>query len=217
MKKNSVFGRKISRPLSGRQRKLLDTSFNYFRYLKDDSFFSTYQKYILEIGFGDGEFLIQQVIQNENTGFIGCECFKTGITKVVDYFVDEVGKKPSANNLRIFDDNAYFLLNILPKYSLDKIFILFPDPWPKMRHLKRRIIQIEFLKMCHDALKIGGMLYIASDVENYCDSIYEKLIELNYLFDIISIEPPPVTKYHRKAILEKRKSLMYVCLSKNKI
>ena len=83
MKKNSVFGRKISRPLSGRQRKLLDTSFNYFRYLKDDSFFSTYQKYILEIGFGDGEFLIQQVIQNENTGFIGCECFKTGITKPV--------------------------------------------------------------------------------------------------------------------------------------
>jgi len=73
------------------------------------------------------------------------------------------------------------------------------------------------LKIYHDALKIGGILYIASDVENYCDSIYEKLTELNDLFDIISMEPNQVTKYHKKAILEKCKLLIYVCFSNGKI
>ncbi|WP_379061709.1 tRNA (guanine(46)-N(7))-methyltransferase TrmB [Mesorhizobium sp. UC74_2] len=116
----------------------------------------------LEIGFGGGEHLRQETLTHSDTGFIGAEPFINGMAKMMMALV-----KAPAGNLRVFDDDAALLLDWLPEASLDWIDLLYPDPWPKKRHWKRRFVNPVNLDRFARALKPGGRFCFASDIDTY--------------------------------------------------
>jgi len=114
----------------------------------------------LEVGFGGGEHLIAQAKANPETGFIGAEPFINGVAKLAD------GARDVAN-VRIHHGDARDVLERLPDASLSAAFILFPDPWPKLRHHKRRFVNQENLTQLARTLRPGARLRIASDIPDY--------------------------------------------------
>lgn len=119
---------------------------------------------IIEIGYGGGEHLARQAQQSPETGFIGCEVFSGGIAKLLEKIdEDEIG------NVRLFTDDALKLLQKLPDASLDGAYLLYPDPWPKTRHHKRRFISPVTLGELARVLKPGALFRFASDIEDYAN------------------------------------------------
>lgn len=124
----------------------------------------------LEIGFGGGEHLAEQAARNPGVLCIGCEPFIDGVAKLVE----NVGRH-QLKNVRILPEDARLLLDALPDGSLDRVFILFPDPWPKIRHQKRRIVSQEMLGILHRVLKAGGELRLATDHVDYAKWMLEHI------------------------------------------
>jgi tRNA (guanine-N7-)-methyltransferase len=116
----------------------------------------------LEIGFGGGEHLAHQAVLHPQTLFIGAEPFINGVAKLLA-LIEENG----LSNIRIHDDDARDLLDTLPDASLSHIYILYPDPWPKSRHQRRRVVNQETVPQMHRVLKRGGYVLFASDIPNY--------------------------------------------------
>ena len=121
-------------------------------------------RFVIEIGYGGGEHLARQAAANPNTGFIGCEVFSGGIAKLVEK-IDAEGLE----NIRLFTDDALKLLLKLPDASLDEAYLLYPDPWPKTRHHKRRFVSPTTLGELARVLKPGAMFRFATDIEDYAD------------------------------------------------
>jgi tRNA (guanine-N7-)-methyltransferase len=111
----------------------------------------------LEIGFGGGEHLAHQAASHPDIGFIGCEVFESGIASALSHIADN-----KLENVRIHPDDARVLLKALKPRSLERVFLLFPDPWPKRRHEQRRFIPGNLDRLA-ELLKSGGELRIASD------------------------------------------------------
>jgi len=118
----------------------------------------------LEIGFGGAEHMITQAVHNPAAGIIGCEPFLEGVAKALAG-IDETG----VDNVRVWPDDTRPLIARLPDNSLDRVFILFPDPWPKRRQHKRRLVQPAFLAMLHPKMKSGSQIRFATDVKSYAD------------------------------------------------
>ncbi len=116
----------------------------------------------LEIGFGAGEHLVWQAQRNPDIGFLGAEVFHDGIAKMLRHVEEE-----QLTNVRVFTDDARELLECLPDASLDRAFLLFPDPWPKLRHHKRRFVQPEQLDAVARVLRDGGEFRLATDDPGY--------------------------------------------------
>ncbi|AGA64156.1 tRNA (guanine46-N7-)-methyltransferase [Liberibacter crescens BT-1] len=116
----------------------------------------------LEIGFGRGENLLHRALLMPHSGFIGVEPFMMSMVK----FIKNLQEK-NINNIRVYNDNAVKLLDWLPNTSIDDIYLLYPDPWPKKRHWKRRFISEINLNRFSRVLKPGGVFYFVSDVESY--------------------------------------------------
>jgi tRNA (guanine-N7-)-methyltransferase len=116
----------------------------------------------LEIGFGAGEHLVHQAKAEPTVGFIGCEVFVNGVAALLARV-----KADNLGNVRILDDDARLLFKRLPEASLDRIVALFPDPWPKTRHHRRRLIQRESLDAFARLLKDGGEFRFATDHMEY--------------------------------------------------
>ncbi|MER8960687.1 MULTISPECIES: tRNA (guanosine(46)-N(7))-methyltransferase TrmB [unclassified Mesorhizobium] len=116
----------------------------------------------LEIGFGGGEHLLHRATASQATGFIGVEPFVNGMAKMMM----AVRERPLAN-LRVYDDDATRLLDWLPQASLDGIDLLYPDPWPKKKHWKRRFVSPVNLNRFARVLKHGGKFHFASDIDSY--------------------------------------------------
>jgi tRNA (guanine-N7-)-methyltransferase len=116
----------------------------------------------LEIGFGGGEHLIHRAEECPQTGFIGVEPFVNSMAKLVGR-VTELGLK----NIRLYDDDATQVLDWLPAGSVDRIDLLYPDPWPKRKHWKRRFVSQVNLERFHRVLKPGGLFQFASDIDTY--------------------------------------------------
>ncbi len=116
----------------------------------------------LEIGFGGGEHLIWQAQHNPDIGLIGCEAFVNGIAKALAAIEHE-----GLGNIRLHHGDARDIIELLGDASLDRVFLLYPDPWPKRRHWKRRIVNAENLGLLHRVLRAGGELRIASDIGDY--------------------------------------------------
>ena len=126
----------------------------------------------LEIGFGGGEHLAGQASNNPDIGFIGCEPFINGVASLLTE-IEERGLE----NVRVFDEDARRLLDALPDQSMGRIFILFADPWPKSRHLRRRFISEKNLQQFSRLLKDDGELRFASDHMGYVSWTLEHLLK----------------------------------------
>lgn len=124
---------------------------------------------ILEIGFGMGDALLACASTHPEIDYLGIEVHRPGIGSVLRK-LDEL----NLNNVRIIDGDALEALRWhLPDASLDAIHVFFPDPWPKKRHHKRRLVQPEFMTLAHAKLKLGGRLHFATDWESYAQHMLE--------------------------------------------
>ena len=124
----------------------------------------------LEIGFGGGEHLAEQAIRHPDALMIGCEPFLNGVASALRH-IDEGGLK----NVRIHPDDGRDVLNALPDTSLDRVMILFPDPWHKVRHNKRRLLNAETAAQIARVLKPGGRLRFVTDWKDYAEWSLERL------------------------------------------
>ena len=118
----------------------------------------------LEIGFGGGEHLAHQAASNPEVGFIGCEVFESGIASGLSHIAER-----KLENVRIHPEDARVLLAALQPRSLERVFLLFPDPWPKRRHEQRRFINRGNLDRLAELLRDDGELRIASDDPTYVE------------------------------------------------
>ena len=141
-----------------------------------EDFSKHFDKCYLEIGFGNAENIIFQAINNPSYLFIGSEVYMSGIGTLVSSI-----KENNINNIKIFSDDIRLLLDQSPKKVFDSVIIICPDPWPKEKHHKRRLINKSFLKMVHDFMKDDSNVYISTDWENYAESISELFVK-NKLF-----------------------------------
>lgn len=128
-------------------------------------------RFWLEIGFGAGEHLAAQAARHADVGIIGCEPFIEGIAKLVSA-IDE----QALGNVRLFVDDARMLLPVLPDASLERIFVLFPDPWPKARHHKRRLVNHATAREFARLLAPGGELRLATDDMGYARWMLQALL-----------------------------------------
>ena len=141
-----------------------------------ENFSKQFDKCYLEIGFGNAENIIFQAINDSSSLFIGSEVYMSGIGTLI-YKI----KENKINNIKIFSDDIRLLLDQRPKKVFDSVIIICPDPWPKEKHHKRRLINKSFLRMVHDFMKDNSNVYISTDWENYAESISESFKE-NKLF-----------------------------------
>lgn len=165
-----LYGRSAGKPLSktqaGRVEDLLPTIAipeTASGALDPASLFSPRPREIwLEIGFGGGEHLTGQAQLHPDVGFLGAEPFLDGVAKALSDIEHDV-----IRNIRMRRGDARLLVEQLAPSSIDRAFILFPDPWPKTRHRKRRLIQPEFLESLSRVLKPGARLRFATDWADY--------------------------------------------------
>ena len=126
---------------------------------------------VLEIGFGNGDTLVQQATENPDKNYIGIEVHEPGVGHCL-----LKARDANINNLRlIIHDAIEVLTNQVPLESLSRLNLYFPDPWPKKRHHKRRIVRHDFLGLIADRLKAGGTLNVATDWAGYAEHIDEIL------------------------------------------
>jgi tRNA (guanine-N7-)-methyltransferase len=168
------FGRRRGRALSARQaslwRELLPAvalTGDAAQLAKPDRLFSAAVREVwLEIGFGGGEHLLWQAEQHPEAGILGCEPYQDGIVKVLSAISTR-----RAGNIRLFADDARILLRQLPAAAIARAFVLFPDPWPKRRHWKRRLVSEATLAELARVLRPGAELRIATDIAAYAECI----------------------------------------------
>lgn len=158
---------------------------------------------VLEIGFGNGETLVQQARENPDLDFIGIEVHEPGVGHCL-----LKARDAGMNNLRLIKHDAIEVLERqIPPLSLQRINIYFPDPWPKKRHHKRRLLQPSFLVLLHDRLRSGGALHIATDWANYAEHIDDVFASVD-LFDCDERREHdgdrpldrPVTKFEKRGL-----------------
>jgi tRNA (guanine-N7-)-methyltransferase len=166
----AFFGRRKGRPLRARRAALLETllprlALDLNRPAPADLrtlFAHPPDAVRLEIGFGGGEHLVAQAAGEPRHGFIGCEPFLNGMARILA-LIDAGG----IENIRLHAGDAVALLAWLPPACIDGIDLLYPDPWPKRRHWKRRFVQDRTVAMMARALRDGGEFRFATDIADY--------------------------------------------------
>ena len=152
----------------------------------------------LEIGFGGGEHLLHAARTNSDVGFIGIEPFENGLAKAVTAISRE-----GIKNVRLYDQDAALLLDWLPAASIVRIDLLFPDPWPKKRHWKRRFVSQANLDRIFRVLTAGGEFRFATDVEDYAEWTRDQVLKHSKLRSSYDSDRPwddwTGTRYEAKA------------------
>jgi tRNA (guanine-N7-)-methyltransferase len=157
------FGRLKARPLKARQAALFDTLMPSVAVAASGPVMASGETW-LEIGFGGGEHLAAQAARHPAVAFIGAEPFVNGVASALRH-LEEGGLQ----NVRLFQGDARELIARIPDACITRVFILFPDPWPKARHHKRRLIQPEFIADLARVMAPGARLRFATDVQDYAD------------------------------------------------
>lgn len=200
------FGRKRARGLSDNQKNDLTTLYKIYGIdlstedISPTSFFNDqYKKIYMEIGFGNGEHLIKNALRNPEIAFIGCEPFENGVATILREIEENKLK-----NIRVYNGDARILLEQIKFNTINRFYVLFPDPWPKKRHHKRRILSEEFIKNIRK--NHPGELVIATDCEDYISEVVKHLDNLGiyHCDDLSELSQRPDwflgTKYEQKAI-----------------
>ena len=216
----SYQGRKVSKKISSSKRDLISKIYNNYsfdeliiQYLnnkrlgKKINIPENFKKVNIEIGFGNGEFLIKNAISNPKELFIGIDVYLNGIAKVL-----ETISYLQLKNIVLSNLNSYYFLKATPHKSIDKVFIINPDPWIKKRHNKRRLISYEFTKLLTEIIKSKNSIYITTDSELYLQDMKNMINQNkdffeNYNISILSKndELYGISRYQRKAIEKGRK------------
>lgn len=221
--KDRLYGRRRSHPLRDRQKRLLTDYLPRIKFPLDKAqephkaFAHNPEALWLEIGFGGGEHSLTQNKTHPQIGYIACEVFENGICSLLSDLVPEHEKEADAvipDMLRIWDEDARILIRALPECSIDKLFLLFPDPWPKTRHAKRRFVHSERLPLLHRILSPQGHWHIASDDPTYQEWVEETLQNQPYFKKILQTnkrpENWPSTRYEQKAYKAGRKPIFWI-------
>lgn len=124
----------------------------------------------LEVGFGGGEHVIHQAAQNPDVGIIGCEPYINGVAMLLGKV-----RKANVDNLRIHPGDVRDMFDVLPDASISKAFLLYPDPWPKARHHRRRFVTPEHLEPLARVLKQGAEFRVATDIPDYVRQTLEEV------------------------------------------
>ena len=162
----------------------------------------------LEIGFGGGEHLAALAGSHRDIGFIGVEPFVNGVARLLS-----LAEAASLDNLRILSDDARLLLRALPDASIGRAFVLFPDPWPKLRHHKRRIVNPDTVRDLARVLQPGAELRLATDDADYARAMLESVLaEPRFAWPaersadwLVRPEDWPPTRYEEKALVAGRR------------
>ena len=216
-----LYGRLRSHKLRPRQELLLEATLPRMRFDvactpdPQAGFMPRAPELWFEVGFGGGEHALALAAANPGIGLIACEVFEQGLCSLLARLVPEGGEAdtPLPGNLRLWDDDARDLLRQMPDASVSRLFLMFPDPWPKSRHAKRRFVHPALLPELARVVKPGGMWRIASDDPTYQAWVAEVLAAQS-LFDV----PPPATtrpegwpptRYEAKALVAGRTPLYW--------
>ncbi|GGA96801.1 tRNA (guanine(46)-N(7))-methyltransferase TrmB [Allosediminivita pacifica] len=160
----------------------------------------------LEVGFGGGEHLVHQAKGNPHVGIIGCEPYINGVAMLLGKI-----REAGVSNLRVHPGDARDLFDVLPEASLDKAFLLYPDPWPKKRHHRRRFVTPEHLEPLARVLKPGAEFRVATDIPDYVRQTLQEVPKAG--FDWLAERPADwrtpwedwiPTRYEQKALREGR-------------
>ena len=203
------FGRTKSRKLSNHKNFLLENIYDSYKISHIDKNIS---KNHLEIGFGFGDFIFNKAKQNPEINFYGCEPHLNGIVNLLGML-----EKQPLNNLKITNQDIRIFINNFPDNFFEKIYILFPDPWPKYKHFKRRLIDKNFLdQILFPKLKNSGKIIIATDHDSYKTWILSHILQ-SAKFKWLATSKKSwkifpndwiVTKYQKKAIAEGREPIL---------
>jgi tRNA (guanine-N7-)-methyltransferase len=217
-----LYGRRRGHPLRPRQQRLLDVTLPRLRLTPAQAadpraaFGPPGAPLWLEVGFGGGEHALDQVVAHPEVAYIASEVFENGLCSLLSRLVAEGEEATGAlpPNLRLWPQDARHLLGALPDGALDRLFLLFPDPWPKARHAKRRFVHPSLLPLVARALRPGGLWRIASDDPTYQGWVEEVMAEAtDFVPDARSTTRPPDwpgTRYEAKALREGRTPVYWV-------
>ena len=160
----------------------------------------------LEIGFGGGEHMVYQAAQNPDVGIIGCEPYINGVAMLLGKI-----RRAGVSNLRVHPGDARDLFDVLPEASIARAFLLYPDPWPKKRHHRRRFVTPEHLEPLAQVMKPGAILRVATDIPDYVRQTLEEVPKAG--FEWLAEGPADwreswddwlSTRYEQKALREGR-------------
>ena len=151
---------------------------------------------VIEIGFGDGAALIASALKNPDKNFIGIEVYDSGLGQCLN----EIDKHKIENIRLIYGDAVEVFEQFITKQSVEKINILFPDPWPKKRHHKRRLINKGFLVLLSKSLKNKGIVNVSTDWEDYAQQIELAFKESNQFKEIKSELRGLKTKFEKRGV-----------------
>lgn len=160
----------------------------------------------LEVGFGGGEHMVHQASLNPQVGIIGCEPYVNGVAMLLGKI-----RRAGVDNLRVHPGDVRDLFDVLPDASMAKAFLLYPDPWPKSRHHRRRFVTPEHLEPLARVLKPGAEFRVATDIPDYVRQTLEEVPKAG--FDLLTEVPGGwhqpwgdwiSTRYEQKALREGR-------------
>jgi release factor glutamine methyltransferase len=201
-KLNKTFARRIGKRLSDYNKNLLENILPKYQYSPQRLLENSKQKKFLEIGFGMGEHLFNQVSLHPDNLYVGAEVYLNGVANFLKLATN-------VENFLLWPNDLDMMLGDMPPHSLDGIYILFPDPWHKRKYLKKRLVNKERLEIFKAKLKPGGFIAFASDIEDYFADV-KKLFTTDAQLKIINNDDQIahdgylITKYHQKAIKENR-------------
>ena len=216
-----LYGRVRGHKLRPRQEALLDQTLPRLAFTEPQApdplaaFATRPEQLWLEVGFGGGEHAQALAAANPTAGLIACEVFDNGICSLLSRLVPDGAEATAAvpSNLRLWTDDARKLIRTLPDACLDKLFLMFPDPWPKARHTKRRFVHPEQIALIARVLKPGAEWRIASDDPTYQAWVGDTLAAQH----AFTVPPPaterpdgwPPTRYEAKALRAGRHPLYW--------
>jgi len=160
----------------------------------------------LEIGFGGGEHMVHQAVANPDVGIIGCEPYINGVAMLLGKI-----RKAKARNIAVHPGDVRDMFDVLPAASISRAFLLYPDPWPKTRHHKRRFVTEEHLRPLSKCLKKGAIFRVATDIPDYVRQTLEQVPRFG--FEWLAERPADwrepwtdwiSTRYEQKALREGR-------------
>jgi len=221
-------GRRISKKISASNIDLIKNKFEEYSidrdvinslnkksYNFDLSLKNSFKKIIIEVGFGNGDYLINNAKENQDFLYIGSEVYINGISKVLKHI-----EKFNINNIKLCGTNFLYLLKSLKIKTIDEIYVINPDPWPKKRHNKRRLLNLDNLLSMNRLLKEEGKIFISTESENYFDEIKLAINSENQFDKVIfgcmsdSDSMYGISTYQRKAI-SKEKNIYKIEIFRN--